>query len=249
MKKLFPQIRFAAGLFVVALLLLNCKGDDGDPGPAGPTGAKGDKGDTGSTGATGVGFDDAVKYGDITVTFDGKRPDGVAFTKTLDFKFASSNLDYSSIDATDPNNQYSELRRFLSLDNTDNYNGNDDDNVYIEFNNSIVDGVTTPYIYLDLHSYITTDDFKYFRLTGYYYNGDGSNFTNFSVTDYSYNASTGKLFYKFSFTGDHNYNSTGYDLKISGTVNVTVFQRIYDNSDKKGPKLPFVEKAVMMEVK
>ncbi len=51
------------GLFVLAILLANCKGDDGDVGPAGPAGPKGDSGAVGAPGPKGdTGVSGAARY-------------------------------------------------------------------------------------------------------------------------------------------------------------------------------------------
>lgn len=51
------------GYFALALLLVNCKGDDGGVGPAGPAGAKGDNGTVGAPGPKGdTGVSGAARY-------------------------------------------------------------------------------------------------------------------------------------------------------------------------------------------
>jgi len=84
-------------LFVIALLLAACKGDDGDPGPKGDTGdtgaqgTTGEKGDTGAQGEAGTSsLSGYKKSGSFEGTFVGKRNDGTDFNETFEYEYRST---------------------------------------------------------------------------------------------------------------------------------------------------------------
>jgi hypothetical protein len=211
MKSSRPQqfLVIAVGLI---LMLAGCK--DGDPGKAGTNGTNGTSGTNGTDGAA---YDQAVKNGSIIIYLDGKRPDGVAFKDTINYLFSSSNLTYSYVEPGDSYTNF-RTRRFQGMDclTVDNY-------VDITLDVDTVEDVTNFYINCDLHASVTTSDFQYFDLNDYFYNSDGANITNPAFTAYSFDASTSRLKYKFSFDVASNYNSTDYPLNVSGVVDVTVF--------------------------
>lgn len=77
-------------LFVFAIVLAACTGENGEPGPAGDQGTPGVKGDTGATGApgaNGVGFE---KIGSLQGTVAGNRTDGTAFSETFKFEYGNN---------------------------------------------------------------------------------------------------------------------------------------------------------------
>lgn len=236
-------------LMMTVLFLTGCQGDQGDPGPQGTAGSNGTNGkdgangangkdgangsngtngtngangSNGSNGSNGVGFDDAVKYGTITVSMNGKRPDGVAFNKTVKFAYASTNLDYSSI-SIDENSVYSSVARFELFNNISELN---DSYAAASFYQETED---YEYFSFEQNIYISGDDRKYFNLQA---NFDSDELDN-QITDYSYNATTGALKYKFSFTSLADYNSSGNDLVITGEVNAIVFERLNTTLRKK----------------
>lgn len=220
MKKIFIQI-----IFITSLLLAGCKGKDGDPGPAGQTGQTGDTGTTGAkgdTGATGVGFDNAVKEGDILITFSGKRPDNVDFTSKQDFKFS---LDGSTpSDDANVSNDGGTLNFYIAryLGAVDEHHNNN--YVHVQFQVSPT-GVVTPQE-LDLSTAII-DGNKYFNIYENNYGPDDENNDPFVITNYSFDATTGHLKFNFSATFKSS-GSTGYDLPVSGVADVYVFNALND---------------------
>jgi len=117
------KLCFSAGLLSAVLFLAGCKGKQGDPGPAGNNGTNGTNGTNGANGTNGingtngVGFEQAVKNGNILIYLDGKTPAGVAFKDTLDYKFSSSDLSNSAVDSVSPTDIRFTLQRFLIFDN------------------------------------------------------------------------------------------------------------------------------------
>jgi len=229
---------FTAGLLSLVMLLLNCKGDAGAVGPSG------------------VGFDEATKDGKIVVYLDGTRPDGKAFKDTLEFKFAATYADnnsYSEPDGWGENyDVYTYVQRYLAMDN-DNQS---DSYASIGFEASLNGKDTVKNFEMYLNTDVTfKSDHKYFRMYNdeFYFdstpNNLDNNITDYAVTAYKYDTLSGKLTYKFKFTQpygmvydgcndgctDYAYNSTGYDLNVSGYVDAVVYQNIGScNCGRKG---------------
>jgi hypothetical protein len=202
------------GLLIVFIGLIlffaGCTGKTGDPGPAGNNGANG---------ATGPGFDRAVKYGNILLYLNGKTPNGDAFQDTLDFKFSSGNLNESEFQSFAADDKSYYLKRFLVLDDYST-NGSIEPDLRIT-----VSGVDTVYRFeCTLNTTVTTSDFKYFTFNNWFYNTDGSNFTNEHFDGFVHDPSKGHLYYRFGFTVDAGSNSTGYPLDVDGIVNTTVYE-------------------------
>jgi hypothetical protein len=210
----------------LALALAGCNGEDGAPGPAGATGTAGDKGDKGDKGPNGTGFDEAAQYGKLVVYLDGKRPDNIAFKDTMNFLFSPTNADdysYAQVNGEGgDHNIYFYVERFLAMDN---YETNDSHAGF--YYQSWLEGTDTVKIFeLDLYSTVLTSDFKYFELSDSYYDWEGVNVENTSLTNYSYNMQTGSFRLKFSFLVLAEDNDTGYDLNVSGYITAKVFQHV-----------------------
>jgi hypothetical protein len=205
-----------------SMMFTGCTGEDGDPGAIGETGAQGDKGDKGDNG---VGLEDELKYGSITITYTGTRPDEVAFTKTITYKFAPIGaydlLEWSGtgINGETGADEYKVMRFLGSVD--DVYQEN-----YINLNleRGVGEGDAIVYNFddFDVYSNITTDDFKYFVIDDEF----RSYASEAGVTGFSYTAATGALKFASEFTVPGESNDTGFDLKVSATVDVKVFQNI-----------------------
>jgi hypothetical protein len=219
-----PLFKFLPMLMVVltAYVFTGCA-DDGDPGPAGAQGESGDKGENGKDGENGVGFDEATQYGNIVLSLDGRRPDGDAFKKDLDFKFTPvgvNGLTSSSVVETAKTGRIFTIRRFYSTV----AEGLQDNQITMYVHVSY-DGdkpvITSVDFYL--RTVITTDDFKFFTLED-----DYGPFTLSGEKEYTYDQATGNLTLKLNFEvpGDFEYNGTGHDLHVGVTVNVKVFERV-----------------------
>lgn len=200
----------------------------GDPGPAGADGTNG------TNGTTGVGFDEAVKNGNIVVYFDGKRPDGVAFKDTIDFRFAPASLDYSSVYVYDVDDNDFYVRRYSGMDFYIDSEESDDNYADMDLEVYTGDG-TNYYLYLDLRADISTAEFKYFQIDNYLYNTDGSNYLNENFSGYSYDPGTGKFKVTFSCTIDGGNNETTFPLNVKFVVDATVYEQIY--GDRTGGKV------------
>jgi len=223
----FKSSLFTAGLLSLVALLLNCKGDAGAVGPSG------------------AGFDEATKDGKIVVYLDGTRPDGKAFKDTLEFKFAATYANYNSSAYTNGwganYNIETYVKRYLAMDNNSNNNTNGDSYVSIDFEASLSGADTVKNFDMYLNTDVTSEsDHKYFRMNNdeFYFqtNSSDNGVTNYAVTAYKYDTTSGKVSYKFKFTqpygydacndGCYYYNSTGYDLNVSGYVDAIVYQNI-----------------------
>jgi len=210
------------------MMFTGCSGEDGDPGITGDTGAEGDKGDTGDKGDQGddgIGLEDELKYGSITVTYTGTRPDEVAFTKTIMYKFAPIGADglmeYSGtvVNGETGADEYNVMRFLGSVDDVyqENY-------IHLNLNRAVGEGDAIVYSFNDFEVYsnITTDDFKFFVI-----NDDFSTYASEAgITGFSYNAATGALKFASEFTVIGADNDTGFDMMVSATVDVKVFQNI-----------------------
>jgi hypothetical protein len=252
----FSTLKPLAIALVAVVILAGCKGDQGDPGPTGANGATGATGATGTTGATGangtngidgtngLGFDEAVANGGFSVILDGKRPDGVAFKDTLDFRYSDSNGDNSSISRyiTDSDSDnYANIQRYLGAVSSpyywDNNNvGNIESRIQVTS-----EGDTLRYSYLSLsvsvkfpsdHMYFDMDDSYYFDETNW---DEGVNVTDSTLTNYSYASSTGSIKYTVGYTVPAGNNATGYELKVTAIVDAFVYQQLSSEEALRGP--------------
>jgi len=213
------------GLLLTLLAIAGCQ--QGDPGPAGPDGNNGTNGVNGANGGdgkNGADYNEASQNGYIITYLDGKTPAGVTFRDTLHFKFSSTDLNESSVYHYSANDVYFKLERFTALDNWNIQN-------YTDFNIEVYDngaGDTTWFIDQHLKTTATTTDFKYFAIDDDYYDGEGSNVSTASYDGFKYNSSTGRLYLRYSWTVPANSNRTGFDLNVSGVMDVTVYESITD---------------------
>ncbi|UXP31821.1 hypothetical protein N6H18_15850 [Reichenbachiella agarivorans] len=231
-------------LFLIAaccsLTLGSCISEEGEPGPAGEAGVDGQDGVDGvdgvdgQDGQNGVGFDELTKYGSIKVYLDGTRPDGVLFKDTSDFKYTATDvfsdsyiggLSGGNIITKGDNEELSfDILRFLSSP----------DDIYQEsitaISLDVVNNVNSPFEFfsIGIKKSVLTSDFKVFSLyiDNSFYTDKLGSLSGASITDYSYDESTGNVKFKFSFEVLADDNSTGYPLKISGEVNAIVFENI-----------------------
>jgi hypothetical protein len=225
MKRIFTAGSLAALLFVASVVVVSCTGEDGDPGTAG------------TDGTNGVGFDESLSKGNVVVILDGKRPDGVAFKDTIDFRYAPSDLGSSALTKNgDSEDQYTRiyLDRYQSIDGRVN-----DINGVNVWGGSRVDGNnnTSTYSELDLDDVVIEfpADHKYFYLnTDFYwekYYSEGveeyTNMTNPVLSGYTYDvATTGKIGFKLTGVVPAEENSTGYDLTVIAVVDASVYQQM-----------------------
>ncbi len=209
----------------LGIVLTNCEGEDGAIGPSGENGidgTDGTNGTNGDNGANGIGFDDLVKYGNITLTLEGTRPDNdEAFTDTSDFKFIQSGDDNWFYEEED----YIEFEFDRFLDVPSSSRQAPSVNLTLEISNL---GEENQELELDtnINNYpVILDDLSYFNLYGNYSNGS-TGVSNLDITNYTFDEATNNLIFSFSFDVAGANNATGKDLKISGEVNVIVFKYI-----------------------
>jgi hypothetical protein len=242
-----------SSLFFVAALMVSCQGDDGAPGPAGTNGtngtngANGTAGTNGTAGENGVGFEDALKYGKITAELSGKRPDGADFTATIDFPYTPSDLDYTSLYRYEaPTDDYNRVTMKRYQEGTDgsfrNAKESDGSHFYTQAW-SWISGFESTY---NLEFYQTEfytaikfpDEKKFFYLNSYIYNvqkniddetgeasyEDGYLMDPVITTFTAAPGNTGKFAFKFSGTIPGGSNSTGYDLQVTFTGDITILE-------------------------
>ncbi|QKX07568.1 collagen-like protein [Aquimarina sp. TRL1] len=219
--------------------LLSCEGEDGTngldgkdgingvDGKDGHDGVNGTDGANGADGTNGEGFDELVKYGNITIMLDGTRPDNIVFKDTTSFRFTSV-LDYGerpynnlfrTENADKTNNYEFGVRRFLTApDDTYQYSISD-----IVLNVNRVGEADQSFDFkLSLSYYVVSNDNKYFEINNYF----DSEITNLEITNYSFDETTNNLKFSFAFDVAAVDNSTRNDLKVSGVVDVFVLERI-----------------------
>lgn len=165
-----------------------------------------------------IGLNDAAKYGYIKVTLEGQDPTGEDFEVTKNFKFSSSG-EPSTAFWYDDDGFYEQfyVRRYLGPLNEGFGNDSYVDLYIYNYDEDFDFSESSLY----LRTSVITDDKKFFTLSEnvYFENGD--------VTDYNYNPETGKLTLKFSRIQED--SDTGYPLKVTVNVNVTVFENINPN--------------------
>lgn len=209
-------------LLAATMAISGCK--KGDPGPAGANGADGTNGNNGINGKNGAAYDEAARRGSITTYLSGTTAAGDPFKDTLRFKFSSTDLSASSIYYYNNNDVSFRMDRFTSLDN---YNIQNYTQYYLEVYNDGA-GDTTWYIDQTVNATITTSDFKYFKINEDYYDGEGSNVENALYEGFKYDATTGRLYFRYSWLIPAGSNSTGHDLNVSGVIDVTVYESEQD---------------------
>lgn len=168
-----------------------------------------------------IGLNDLTKYGFIKVTVEGTRPDGEEYEVTRNFKFASSTgPEYSSTVNTGQDGDTYRTFTVVRYGGAINESGDGEAN-YSElyfYTQEDGDDVVSTTGDLDLEFPVTTDDKQFFYVNEYI------NIENEDVTSYKYNAETGKFTCKFTKELTGQETNSGYPLKITVTVNATVFE-------------------------
>ncbi|WP_271767809.1 hypothetical protein [Aquimarina algiphila] len=223
---------FLRTIVICALGLLSANCEDGDIGPAGQDGivgidgVDGTDGINGTNGQNGVGFDELTKFGSITLTLEGTRPDNIPFTKTDEFKFTSvEDIDRDNNVEIGENTLDFKIERNLSVPDSDFVGSRI--KIFLEFTNpGEVDEIIEFELSVDDYTMIF-DDLTYFGFNGDF-NNNRTEITNFSVTNFNFINETNTVTFSFSFDVDAANNDTGNDLAISGEVNVIVVEDIDD---------------------
>lgn len=257
MRKNILKFGSLSSLFVIAALMVSCQGDDGAPGPAGTNGTNGTNGTAGTNGTNGengVGFEDALKYGKITAEFSGKRPDGTDFTATIDFPYTPSDLDYTSLYRFEsPSDDYNKVTMKRYQEGTDGSFRNAKESEGSHFSteawswiSSFEDSYNLEFYQTEFYTAIKfPDEKKYFDLSAYLYDvrkniNDETGevtyrddylmnpvFTTFTTTP----GNTGKFAFKFSGTIPAESNSTGFDLQVTFTGDISILEGMNENEE------------------
>lgn len=185
--------------------------------------------DDGKDGLNGVGFEELTKFGSIKMTFSGTRPDNVAFTNTTEFKFSSvEGSDYStsnSVQSNGDNLTFTVLRYLSSPDDVFQEST-------VSFRLNVTDaGLQTQSLALNSFRIdnfaIIGDDLRYFTLSDIY--DTSSTSANLQISNYSFNDTTNKLEFTFSFNVPASNNDSGNDMTVKGEVSVIVLEEIIQN--------------------
>jgi len=267
MKKATTTFKLASVAVAIAAsaFLASCSGDDGAVGPAGKDGTNG------TNGTNGVGFDDAITRGNILVILDGKRPDGVAFKDTLNFRFAPSSPRYSYFSTYSEGDTYTDVyaKRYQSWDGSgDPYNDETTGTVYT-WTTAGLEGTKLTYQSLEVDLEEAYVEFpaekKYFELnvdsyisnylnseTGVWENNYSYNFGDSTITSVDTKVTNGAYKYNFTYVVPANNNSTGYDLKMTAIADLKLDEQMYNpngkrtqNTSSNGRAAGSVAKAVM----
>ncbi len=227
--------RIVRNAFVIACLgfsLVGCEGEDGANGLNGIAGINGEDGTDGNDGTNGVGFDELTQYGSITINVAGMRSDDVPFTHEAELKFSHNDTGKNDFTNNDPNYDFSVIRFLNSPD------AHDDNSVELDLTVNDAGLETQSFefnVEFDGYAIVSSEDLKYFTISNDY-DYDGTGVSNFSITDYSFDAVKNEL--KFSFTLDvaAANNTTGNDMTISGNVDVIVLENINGGGGPFPPK-------------
>jgi hypothetical protein len=247
MKKNIFKFGALFAIVVAAVSMVSCNGDDGELGPAGTNGTNGTNGANGANGANGVGNDQALSRGKVTVALEGTRPDGVAFTKTVEYAYAASDLDYSQLHREEPGTNDDNSTQILRYQGWDGLNaGSYQGRYYLSWSRSQIsqDGAYDLFFQQEIirASVEFPTEKKQFQLEAnfsfskYFDNEVGEfvydgNLTDAEVISFvSTPGNDGKFGYKYTGTISDDYNNTGYDLKITVTGDVLVYENLEGGS-------------------
>ncbi|WP_025741042.1 hypothetical protein [Aquimarina pacifica] len=229
------KIYFKTILACCLVIFLACEG--GEDGPNGIDGVNGIDGTDGENGVDGIDgetaeiYDLFSKYGSISLTIEGTRPDDVPFTDEVMFKFApttsTSTGGWGPEDETNLVNIEEDeisfnIARFLSIPDAEVFN-----QAYAALNLIVSDpGEETESLSfaLNLDNYeILTEDSKYFVLDESF--DSDSNIINLEITNYSFDQITNNLVLSFSFDLPADESNIGTDLSITGEIDVVVLEQ------------------------
>lgn len=217
MKAIFRVLSIA--LLAVLVYLAGCKPEQGDPGP------KGNDGTNGTNGTNGEAYDQAVSLGGIKILFTGQTPYGDPFSDTVNFKYSTTDLDYSYVYHYSTTDLYWYLRRW---DGLTYYQAESYADIYYEEDSE----AGYQYLDMDVNVDISSEDFKYFEVSDFFYYGEGSNIDNPDFSEVTYDPNTGKVQYDLAFTVPANNNETQYDLDVHVFVDATVYEYLYSGGGR-----------------
>ncbi|WP_025741038.1 collagen-like protein [Aquimarina pacifica] len=218
----------------LGIFLANCEAEDGEPGEAGQfglSGTNGADGENGVNGLDGLGFDELLKYGGITMTFDGTRSDGLEFTEVREFKYLPSesagDYNYVEIDE-DEETDYKEfyIERFLgNPDDTDYYGTLAD--LYFEIEDA-GEETESMYFELELEGFsLVFDDLTFIEFTEYdYYETGDSDISELEITNYSFDDETNQFTLSISAIMDTDSSDDFDSLTVTIDIDIVVFEYV-----------------------
>ena len=216
MKNKFIRVFSIIGLVIAtSSLCISCNPEDG---VSGLNGVDGENGIIGENGENGIGFDNLVKYGSISLTMTGTRPDNnAAFTSTTDLKFNPTELGQNDIydyDTEDSDIEY----YFTRFKNTPDSRENSSITLELDVSDD-----SPPELVISFNQFsVLFEDLAYIEFRSQFY---GSVENNFSISGYSFDETTNNLKFSFTFDTDNDI-ATGENLTISGDVDVILFKQI-----------------------
>lgn len=234
--KNFNHIYKSLLICLLGILITGCEVEDGAQGPAGQDGIDGidgvdgidgTNGNNGANGIDGEGFNELTKFGSITLSLEGIRPDDIPFTNNNIFKFTPISPNIlplsNSVLATDSGFEF-RFGRFVSAP--------DDD--FLESGVTIILNVTNPGTVdqefsfdMRINKYaVISDDLTFFGLSNFPNGIDGSElgFTDVDITNFEFNNETNNLTFSYSLTVSGENNTSNNDLLVSGEVNVILIK-------------------------
>lgn len=170
-----------------------------------------------------IGLNDLTKYGSIKVTLEGTRPDGEAYEFTRNFRFTSSTgPEYSSsVNTGYDGDTYRnfEIIRYAGAIN-ESWDG-ERNQVWLQFTaqeEEDTQELVETYGDFEMEFPVTTSDKQFF------YVNEDIDLEVENVSNYKYNENTGKLSFKYvqELTGQQ--TNSGFPLKVTIEINVTVFE-------------------------
>lgn len=168
-------------------------------------------------GKDGLGFEEMTKYGSITTTLSGKLGDGKNFEKTDVFKFSSSN-GKGSIVFKGETGIYFDLERTQDV--------GDGASIYLRFGiENIGTADEKKYLRNEFEGLNLMSSGSFVPFWGEFYNNPGSsNIDNLKIENYSYDNTTKKLKFSFSYTIAATESYIGNILTVRGVVDVVVLE-------------------------
>jgi hypothetical protein len=203
------------------VLLSGCSdGQDGDPGPKGPDGPDGP---AGNSGKDGDGFQESISYGNIVVSFTGKRANGEDFADTVNFRFAPLGVNgfkFGSFANTNTGDFF--IHRFYSaVDPTPDLQDN-----FVRFELVVIptaDGMLVLPQQCIISTYMQASDTSLITIQRDF----SGILASEDFKDFHYNPTTGDLSFRLSFAEHQQQTGVGIsELKVTVAVNVKVFQQI-----------------------
>ena len=168
-------------------------------------------------------FLEATQYGNVVVTLSGTDPSGNPFSETVDYKYMPEMSFYYSIANPafeDPNGVVFVVKRRATAIDEIGVGGYWAEIVLYANHDTAAPVFPVHQIVVSM-SVMDEDSREYFEASEI--------FTTCTISDYSYDANTGKLKFKMTSTLPDQENNLPGDLTLAAEVDVTVFKQITSN--------------------